>query len=213
DRRGARRAAGRGPHSPAASQDGAAPAQAVLTTSSDWDTACFYITPIGSEGDEQRKHADPFESMLVEPAMKELGLKVIRADKIGQPGMITSQTIEHLKRCRLVVADLSYLNPKVFYEMALRHACRLRIVPIIRKADKIPFDMNQVRCIIIDTSDMYTLYPKIDTYRAEIATKARNAIEDPEHNSSNPITVFYPDFWERSQSAASWPADRTRGAK
>jgi hypothetical protein len=127
--------------------------------------------------------------------MSEVGLRLVRADKIGQPGMITSQIMEHVKRCRLVVVDLSYLNPNVFYEMALRHACKLPVVHIIRKADRIPFDVNQSRCIVIDNTDIYSLIPKLQTYKAEIATQARKALEDPEH-CGNPVTVFYPAFWE-----------------
>lgn len=170
-------------------------APSVEAVSGDWDKICFYITPIGDDGSEQRKHADLFFGSLVEPAMAEIGLKLVRADKIGQPGMITSQVIEHVKRCRLVIADLSYLNPNVFYEMALRHACKLPVVHIIRKPDRIPFDVNQSRAIVIDDTDIYSLIPKLQSYKAEIATQARAALEDPEH-CGNPITVFFPAYWE-----------------
>lgn len=159
-----------------------------------WDKVCFYITPIGEENSEQRKHSDLFLSSLVEPAVSELNLRVVRADKIGQQGLITAQIIEHVKCARLVIVDLSFLNPNVFYEMALRHACKLPIVHIIRKVDQIPFDVSQSRCIVIDNTDIYSFVPKIQTYQAEIATQARKAIEDPEHRG-NPITVFYPGFW------------------
>lgn len=167
---------------------------------SGWNNVCFYITPIGDDTSEQRRHADLFLSSLVEPAMTELGLQVVRADRIGQPGMITTQILEHVRRARLVVVDLSYLNPNVFYEMALRHACKLPVVHLIRKADRIPFDVNQMRCIVIDNTDIYSLIPKLQTYRAEIATQARKALEDPEH-CGNAITVFYPAFWQQLGSA------------
>lgn len=159
-----------------------------------WDNVCFYITPIGEENTEQRRHSDLFLSSLVEPAVSELNLRVIRADKIGQQGLITTQIIEHVKCSRLVIVDLSFLNPNVFYEMALRHACKLPVVHIIRKADQVPFDISQSRCIIIDNTDIYSFVPKIQTYQAEIATQARKALEDPEHRG-NPVTVFYPEFW------------------
>lgn len=160
----------------------------------DWSKICFYITPIGSDDSEERKHSDLFMSSLVQPALEELGLTVIRADGIGEPGMITSQILEYLKRSKLAIADLSYLNPNVFYEVALRHALRLPVVQIIRKADRLPFDVNQARTLVFDTSDIYSLVPKLQTYRAEIATQARRAIEDPE-SVGNPVSVFYPDFY------------------
>lgn len=165
------------------------------SASKDWKNICFYITPIGTEGSEERKHADLFTSSLVQPALAELGLKVIRADLIGEPGMITSQVIEYLKRSRLAIADLSYLNPNVFYEVALRHALRLPVVQLIRRADHLPFDVNQSRTLIFDTSDIYSLVPKLQTYRSEIASQARKALDDPE-SVGNPISVFFPDFYK-----------------
>lgn len=165
-------------------------------TPNDWQKICFYITPIGSDGSEERKHSDLFMSSLVEPALAELGLKVIRADKIGEPGMITTQVLEYLKRSRLAIADLSYLNPNVFYEVALRHALRLPVVQLIRKADKLPFDVNQSRTLTFDTTDIYSLVPKLQTYQAEIATQARKALDDP-GSVGNPVSIFYPDFYKQ----------------
>lgn len=161
----------------------------------DWQKVCFYITPIGSEDSVERKHSDLFMSSLVQPALEELGLTVVRADQIGEPGMITSQVLEYIKRARLAIADLSYLNPNVFYEVALRHALRLPIVQLIRKADRLPFDVNQSRTLVFDTSDIYCLVPKLQTYRAEIANQARKALDDPE-SVGNPVSVFYPDFYK-----------------
>ena len=127
-----------------------------------WSKICFYIAPIGDEGTELRKHSDMFLGSLLEPALKDFNLRsdVVRADKIGEPGMIPSQVIEHIMRAALVVVDMSYHNPNVFYEMALRHACRLPIVQITRKADKLPFDVNQMRTVVVDTSDIYALVPR-----------------------------------------------------
>ena len=81
-----------------------------------WSKICFYVTPIGDPDSEQRQHADLFLNSIIEPAVEEFGLKVVRADQIGKPGMITAQTIEHVIRARLVIADLSFHNPNVFYE-------------------------------------------------------------------------------------------------
>jgi len=163
------------------------PASRVQT---EWQKICFYITPIGDEGTEQRKHSDLFLSALIEPALKGFGLEVVRADKIGQPGMITSQILEHLLRAKLVIADLSFHNPNVFYEMAIRHFTKLPIIQICRKSDRLPFDVNQVRTIPIDTTDIYSLVPKLETHRSEIATVVRASLEG--QAGSNPISIFFP---------------------
>jgi len=160
-----------------------------------WDRVCFYITPIGDDDSDARRHSDMFMQSLIAPAMDELELEVVRADQIGEPGMITAQVIEHIRLSQLCIADLSLLNPNVFYEMCLRHACRRPVVQIIQKSDRLPFDLNQVNSLVIDTTSMYTFVPQIETYRAQIATLARKAIEDPTR-VGNPISVFFPTFWK-----------------
>ncbi|MGE8449826.1 MAG: hypothetical protein ACN6OP_04200 [Pseudomonadales bacterium] len=109
---------------------------AVITTEhAHFETTCFYVTPIGEDGSDQRKHADLFLGSLIEPALEKFGLRVIRADMIDKPGTITRQIIEYLLRSRLVIADLSFHNPNVFYELALRHAVRLPVVQLVRVAN------------------------------------------------------------------------------
>lgn len=163
---------------------------AVRGEKTDWSSTCFVITAIGEEDSEQRKHSDLMLNAFIEPALKEFNLRVIRGDKIGSPGIITSQILEHVMRSRLAIVDMSFHNPSAFYEMAIRHACALPIVQITRKIDKPPFDVNQVRTVIIDTADVYTLVPKLETYRSEIATQVRAALAD--EKAGNPITVFFP---------------------
>lgn len=161
------------------------------SATADWSKICFYITPIGAEDSEQRKHSDLFLNCLVEPALAAMDLKIVRADQIGKPGMITAQIVDHVLRARLVIADLSFHNPNVFYELSLRHASGLPTVQIIRGCDTIPFDLQQYRTIQIDTANIYSLVPKIETYKSEIATQVRRALENAE-SADNPITTFCP---------------------
>ncbi|MBL8310494.1 MAG: hypothetical protein JNL19_08750 [Burkholderiales bacterium] len=155
-----------------------------------WDKTCFYITAIGDEDSEQRKHSDLFLNHLVTPALKNFGLDVVRADKIAAPGVITSQILQHILYSKLVIVDLSFHNPNVFYEMAIRHATKLPVVQICRKRDKIPFDVNQVRTIMIDDSDVYNFVPNMPTYQSELATQVRGALEGIV--VTNPISIFFP---------------------
>lgn len=161
-----------------------------------FENTCFYITPIGEDDSEQRKHSDLFLGSIIEPALEQFQLKVVRADNIDKPGFITRQIIDYLLRSRLVIADLSFHNPNVFYELAIRHAARLPVVQLIRSADRIPFDLNQVRTIKIDTTDIYSLVPRIATYQSEISNQVRRALEDPD-SVDNPVSFFYPNFVAR----------------
>jgi hypothetical protein len=166
-----------------------------LITKHDADFArtCFYITPIGSDGSDERMHSDLFLGSIVEPALDSFDLRVVRADAIEKPGLITKQVIEYLLKSRLVVADLSFHNPNVFYELAIRHAARLPTVQIIRSQDRIPFDVNQNRTVQIDCSTIYSLVPQIESYKSQIANHVRRALDDAD-SSDNPITLFCPNL-------------------
>ena len=164
-----------------------------LITSGDahFESTAFYITPIGDAGTEQREHSDLFLGSIIEPALETLKLKVVRADQIDQPGVITKQVIEYLFKARLVIADLSYHNPNVFYELAIRHMLRKPVVQLMRSLDKIPFDVNQVRTITIDTTSIYKMVPQLEAYRSQIAAQVRRALDDPDSVDS-PITMYLP---------------------
>lgn len=166
-----------------------------------YGSICFYITPIGSEGSEQRKHADFFMEYVVAPALKEFDLRVVRADQIGKPGMIGKQVLEHILHARLVIADLSFHNPNVFYELCLRHATRLPTVQIIRASEGVPFDIEQYRTVKIDTKDLYSFLPKLQTYISDIANQVRMALKDPDAVDS-PVSMYYPSL------RLSWGAEQ-----
>lgn len=161
----------------------------VKRTERQWKKVCFVIAPIGNEGDEQRKHSDMMLEALITRALETDGYQIIRADQITSPGMISGQVIEHLINAGLVIADLSFHNPNVFYELAIRHLIGLPTVHVIRKGDAIPFDLKDFRTITIDTGDKYDLVAQLDTYRAAIANHSREAAQGI-GDAENPIRVF-----------------------
>jgi hypothetical protein len=150
---------------------------------------CFLIAPIGQDGTEERKHSDMVLESLIDRALEGEDFDIVRADRIGDPGMISEQVIKYLLHSDLVIADLSFHNPNVFYELAIRHLIGRPTVHIIRREDQIPFDVKDFRTILIDTRDKYELVAKLDTYRAEIANHVRMALASG-IEGSNPITVF-----------------------
>lgn len=173
-------------HIPAADQP------IVIHSEAHFDRVCFFIGPIGEEDSEHRKHSDLMLESLIRPALEPFGFEVKRADEIQNPGLINKQIFEFLLKSRLAIADLSYHNPNVFYELAIRHARNLPVVQLIRRADRIPFDINQSRTIVVDTTDLFTFVPKIETYKAEISSHVRRALEDPS-SAENPFSAFFPN--------------------
>lgn len=89
---------------------------------------CFVIAPIGEPDSETRKRSDQILKHVISPAVQECGYSATRADQISEPGMITSQVIQHITDDHLVVADLTERNPNVFYELAIRHGIRKPLV-------------------------------------------------------------------------------------
>jgi hypothetical protein len=160
----------------------------------DFESVCFFISPIGADQSEHRRHSDAILSSYVEKALAtvEPELRVVRADKITQPGMITKQVLEYLMRSRLVVADLSYHNPNVFYELAVRHATGKPVIHIKRTSDPLPFDNKDFRTIDIAFDDKFEILAQLEIVRSSIAQFSRQALGAGD-NSDNPLLVYFPD--------------------
>jgi hypothetical protein len=160
----------------------------------DWQKTCFFITPIGEEASDQRRHADMMLKHAIEPVAKEFGLQVVRADKIERSGLITQQIFEQLARAKLCIADLSFTNANVFYELGVRHTCKLPTIQLIRKSDRIPFDVSQGRTIVIDTTDIYLIADRLESARKELAEHVRHILaSDPgEPGDDNPVHLYLP---------------------
>jgi hypothetical protein len=121
-------------------------------------------------------------------------MDVVRADKIERSGVITQQIFEQLARATLCVADLSFSNPNAFYELGVRHVFKLPTIQIIRKGDKIPFDVSQGRTITIDTSDIYTVMDRFESARRELAEHVKHiqSASGPDAGEGNPINIYLP---------------------
>ncbi len=145
---------------------------------------CFVIAPIGEEGSDIRRRSDQVFKHIVTPAAKECGYETIRADTISEPGMITSQVIQHLLDDALVVADLTGRNPNVFYELAVRHAVRKPVVQVIQAGEPIPFDVSQSRTIQVDHHDLDSAARCRDELIKQI-----HAVEHDPANVDTPISV------------------------
>ena len=165
---------------------------ASVAPSTQFDKICFVITPIGDDDSEQRRHANMVLKNVIEPVVSELGLIARRADQIDRSGIITQQIFEYIAKARLCIADLSFNNPNAFYELGVRHMCKLPTVQMIRKGDKIPFDVSQGRTIKIDMTDVYTVMDSVDSAKKELKQHLRHALSDEYKGEDNPINTYLP---------------------
>ncbi len=115
---------------------------------------CFVICPIGEPDSDIRSRSDKVLKHIIKLVVEELGYHAIRADEISEPGIITSQVIEHLINDELVIADLTDGNPNVYYELAVRHLLRKPTVHIIQNGQKPFFDVSAQRTIPYDIKDL-----------------------------------------------------------
>ncbi len=158
-----------------------------------WEKTCFYITPIGDDGTEERRHANMMLKHVVRPVFEdEHGFKVVRADEIAKTGIITKQVFEYIANAKFCVADLSFHNPNAFYELGVRHAFLLPTIQLIHKARKIPFDVSQGRTITIDTSDSYMVADHLASARKTLSEYVKNLMSGSSASEDNPVAVYLP---------------------
>lgn len=115
---------------------------------------CFLIAPIGELGSTTRRRSDMVLKYVLYPPLHECGYEIIRTDEISNPGVITTQVLNHLAEDELVIADLTSHNPNVFYEVGIRHATGKPIIHIIEAGEQIPFDVAAFRTIVLDHRDL-----------------------------------------------------------
>lgn len=145
---------------------------------------CFFIAPIGDDGSPARERSDKVFKHIIARVAEKLDYEAIRADRIAEPGIITSQVIEHLLQDEIVIADLTDQNPNVFYELALRHAIHRPVFQIIEKGQKIPFDIAQSRTIQYDLRDL----DSVADCQEELLSQIRS-VEDNPDNFETPFSI------------------------
>lgn len=148
------------------------------------DKICFVIAPIGDPESETRKRSDQVLKHVIGPAVASCGYRALRADQISEPGMITSQVIQHIVEDPLVVADLTDQNSNVFYELAIRHAIRRPLVQLIKKGEQVPFDVAGTRTIHVDHHDL----DSVEAAKQEITSQIHALEKDP-NKLETPISV------------------------
>lgn len=142
---------------------------------------CFVISPIGDKGSIERRHADMVLHSVLEQALPDYEVK--RADAFGAAEMISDKIIEAITTHDLAVADLTFSNPNVFYELGLRHMAEKPVIHIAGDGTKLPFDNSGVSTIFFDVTDIHSHKQARD----EIA-KAAAVVMTKGYKVSNPVT-------------------------
>jgi hypothetical protein len=146
---------------------------------------CFVVGPIGGPNTPIRNAADWLLKGIIKPVLEaeEFGYSVTRADEIADPGEITDQIIDAVLNSDLVIGDLTGHNPNAFYELCIRHMVEGKVIHVMARGEKPPFDVQNTRIIFFGLE-----HPDdVERAKKDLADQVR-ATERPDFKVSNPIT-------------------------
>ncbi|MCB9252650.1 MAG: hypothetical protein H6605_09305 [Flavobacteriales bacterium] len=89
---------------------------------------------------------------VIKGVCNEFSLDVLRGDETYGTGLILSDITNQINESKLVIAEISALNPNVFYEVGYAHALNKPTILIADKITKLPFDVSPFRTLYYENS-------------------------------------------------------------
>lgn len=111
---------------------------------------CFVVMPFGKKPlpNGLTYDFDKVYRVIISRAVREAGMKPLRADETIGSRLIHSDMFKDLRDRPVVLADLSLENPNVFYELGIRHVMSpTGTVLMCRTGTELPFDVRLSRII------------------------------------------------------------------
>ncbi|MHA3226086.1 hypothetical protein ACV7JQ_09110 [Globicatella sulfidifaciens] len=150
---------------------------------------CFFITPIGSTKSNEREKMNALKDEILNPILSEFNLKLSVANTIDEAGSITDQIFQKIVNSRLVIVDLTGLNPNVMYELAVRHSFGLPCVMICDIDTKLPFDILADRTIFFSNTIQGSGELKKEL-RSKIESALNSKVDNPVIRAVNKATIL-----------------------
>ena len=117
------------------------------------DPFCFVIMPFKEEEFPQRIYSNVIKP-FVEDQFK---IGCYRVDEDNLPDRIDNKIYSYLLRSAFVIAEVTTLNPNVFYELGLAHMLEKDCIIVTNAPiSKIPFDINRIRAEHYDSDQQLT---------------------------------------------------------
>lgn len=101
---------------------------------------CFVIMPFSATATVTEKEWTDFYEQDIKPTVEAAGYQCRRSEALR--GNFTKDILRDLQAAHLVIADLTDLNPNVFYELGVRHSLQLRTIMLTRAIDTLPTDLR-----------------------------------------------------------------------
>ena len=113
----------------------------------------------------------------IKPACESVGVDCERVDEKLLTESILERIYSHIRQADLIVAEMTNLNPNVFYEVGYAHALYKQVILLIRDAGDIPFDLKHYPHIVHEGNP--------SKLRTELETKIRRCLETPNRTIPN----------------------------
>lgn len=112
--------------------------------------------------------------------------ELMHAGDLDNQQNILKDIVEGIYNSDVIIADLTDLNPNVFYELGLAHAIDKKVIIITQDIEELPFDIKSYR--VNEYSLLFYKMPElIDKLRKLLSGAVDNSIQ-----FGNPITDFIP---------------------
>ena len=130
---------------------------------------------------------DKIWKSIIQPSIPE-EYDYIRADELKRSGPIDRNYIELLINSEMVLADLTFGNANVYYELGMRHVLsRKGTVLIAQSGTKLPFDVRNQSVLYYDNFDA----TKLVDFQQGLKDYINNSFN---HKYDSPIHIFFPEL-------------------
>lgn len=125
---------------------------------------------------------------IIQPAL-ESDFEFKRSDELKKPGIIDKNYIEWLLDADVVVADLTFGNPNVCYELGIRHTLVKKGTVLIAHIEAdLPFDLRNQYVLRYDKDDT----SKLLSFHKDLKHAIDQAIIN---DMDSPVHIFIPDLY------------------
>ncbi len=150
--------------------------------------SAFVLMPFAEEFSNVYEH-------FIKPVLEKAGFTVQRADDIENQQSILRDVIERIETSDLIVADLTTINPNVFYELGLAHARGKPVILMTQYLEDVPFDIQSYRVLEYSTD-----FVKIENAEKQLSNRAKGFLEGTVKFGS-PVTDFLQDGSRANQDS------------
>ncbi len=149
------------------------------------EKVAFVIMPFSNTTSEHKEEywTGHFEKIL-KPTIEKVGLKAERSDELR--GDILAQIINKLVFSYVVVAELTDLNPNVFWELGVRQSFKHRTITIAQNDTPLPFDVGHKHTHFYYPQD----HLKMTEFYKQFEKALRSCLDEPDKSDSQVLEVL-----------------------